>query len=92
MMRDIAVPAVNNVIHLPNERWEKAWFRKETFDWYRPKNVIWLEEGKRWLELIESIKDEDTLSVTDQIRNILNLKWSKIQTAQIIQFPKRKIA
>ena len=92
LLDGIATPVKNNVINLANQRWEKAGFRKKTYDWYRPRNVIWLEEWRRWIELEKTAEKEDSLDVVQQIMDILTQKNIPTQTAQVIQFPKINIA
>jgi len=91
----ITAPVNNNVIHLENQRWEMAGFRKSTYDGYRPENVVWMEEWRAWLELTSQVVKDSTLGVQDMIVRALktNKKVSTIlPEADIIPFPKNKTA
>lgn len=92
MMRRIAVPEVNNVINLWNTRWDMAGFQKRTYDGYRPSNVIWIDEWRRWLNLEAEVIQEDLNKVQEILLNILSQKTGTKKTAKIISFPKGNIA
>jgi hypothetical protein len=93
LLESLAMPEeITNIIEFPNSDRETVWFSKKTHTRYLPKNVVSFEESTQWLELkSQEIQDEKS-GISRLITNALNVKKQKKPSAEIIAFPKEKIA